>query len=338
MALNARRASEIISQFKGKRVAVVGDLMLDRYIWGDASRISQEAPVPIVAVKTVSAAPGGAANVLRNLAMLGAQPFAFGVVGNDHNGQELCDLLIEQDVDVRGVQKDETRVTTEKTRILAANQQVVRVDTELIEYVSGGDVTRLKNALENLAETEGIDAIVVEDYAKGVVTGEVLEEVAAVGARFDIPVAQDPHPGNQAYCKGMTILTPNRAEAFAMAGAYYTKSTLPIEEDDALLDVVATLQTQWEPKYLLITLGPHGMALFEKGKDPIHIPTRAREVFDVSGAGDTVIASFVLALIAGAAPEEAAILSNHAAGVVVAKVGTAPVHRDELLDSFKDDV
>ena len=335
--MKTKRARELVGQFSGKRIAVVGDLMLDRYIWGDATRISQEAPVPIVAVKTVSASPGGAANVLRNLATLDAKPLAFGVVGMDHNGEELCALLEEQGADVAGIHRNSERMTTEKTRILAGNQQVVRVDTERIEFVNSEEVKRLKKSLEAAAKGDGLDAIIIEDYAKGVVTGEILDEVAEVGRRYDIPVAQDPHPGNQAYTKGMTILTPNRTEAFAMAGVYRTKAVLPIEEDVAFLEVVEILQKRWEPKHLLITLGPNGMALFENGEKPLHIPTRAREVFDVSGAGDTVIASFTLALVSGATPEEAAILSNHAAGVVVAKVGTAPVYTEELIESFSSD-
>lgn len=336
--MNEKRAREIAARFHEKRIAVVGDLMLDRYIWGDATRISQEAPVPIVTVKTVSVSPGGAANVLRNLAMLGARPYAFGVVGDDLIGEELCALLTEQDVDVSGVQRDPARLTSEKTRIIAANQQVVRVDTEQIEYLNSGDVRKLKSALEATIDSEGLDSIIIEDYGKGVVTAEILEEVADVGRRFDIPIAQDPHPGNQAYTKGITILTPNRTEAFAMAGAFRTKPVLPIEDDTGLLDVVATLQKRWEPKYLLVTLGPDGMALFVDGEKPIHIATQAREVFDVSGAGDTVIAAFALSLIAGATPEEAVILSNHAAGIVVGKVGTVAVHADELIDSFSGEI
>lgn len=333
--MNLDRVRELLDAARGKRVAVVGDLMLDRYIWGDASRISQEAPVPIVQVKRISASPGGAANVLRNLATLGAQPVAFGTVGTDNHGAELVQLLKDQNIDTVGVVEDSARITTEKTRIIAGNQQVVRVDTEDTRVVEPAVVHKIKHILEGEANDGNLDAIIVEDYAKGLVNREVLEAVVDIGRRHNLLVAQDPHPGNAAYAKGMTVLTPNRTEAFMMAGAYKPPAVYPIHEDAALLDVVKRLQQRFEPKYLLVTLGKGGMALFNNGNHALHIPTQAREVFDVSGAGDTVIASFVLAMVAGATPEEAAIVSNHAAGVVVGKVGTAPVYPEEVLAAFE---
>lgn len=333
--MDIERVKELLEGARGKRVAVVGDLMLDRYIWGDATRISQEAPVPIVRVKRVSASPGGAANVLRNLATLGAQPVAFGIVGNDHQGAELTALLEEQGVETAGVLVDDSRITTEKTRIIAGNQQIVRVDTEEVRVVDQAIVHKLKHHLESEAEAGTLAAIVVEDYAKGLIHHEILEMVLAVGHRHNLLVAQDPHPGNAAFVKGMTLLTPNRSEAFMMAGAFNHPEVYPIGADAPLLDVVKRLQERFEPKYLLITLGKGGMALFHNGNHALHIPTQAREVFDVSGAGDTVVASFVLAMIAGATPEEAAIISNHAAGVVVGKVGTAPVYPEEVLAAFE---
>lgn len=335
--MKLERATEIVERFKTKRVAVVGDLMLDRYIWGTASRISQEAPVPVVTVKNVTSSPGGAANVLWNLTSMGAEATAFGIIGNDRNGDELLRILENQNVDVVGMIKDESRITTEKTRIIAGTQQIVRVDTEEINSLDPRNITELLETLEARALGGGLHGIIIEDYAKGLINAEVLKGVAEIGARHNIPIAQDPHPGNEAYIDGLTILTPNRTEAFAMAGVYFKPGVYPIEDDAPLREVVHILEERWKPNYLLITLGSGGMVLFEGNEDPIHIPTKARDVFDVSGAGDTVIASFVLAMLADATPREAAIISNHAAGVVVGKVGTAATTVEELLRSFELD-
>ena len=331
------RVHTLVEKFHGLRVAVVGDLMLDRYIWGTASRISQEAPVPVVAVRERTATPGGAANVLRNIASLGACPIAFGVIGADESGSELLSLLGKHDVDVSGIICSAGRITAEKTRIIADHQQVVRVDNERVESISDEDASLLVLGLRAALEEGRVDAIILEDYAKGSVTESVLQGVATLGVEFDVPVALDPHPGNTARAKGLTVMTPNRSEAFAMTGVYPRPGVLPVEEDSALAEVVAQLRQEWAPRYLMITLGGHGMALFQEGEPVHHIPTRAREVFDVSGAGDTVIASFVLSLLAGATADEAAELSNHAAGVVVGKVGTAAVTREELLQAFEQD-
>ena len=331
------RLNGIVDGFGSQRVAVVGDLMLDRYIWGSASRISQEAPVPVVAVKKRSSTPGGAANVLRNIASLGAQPVAFGVLGADASGDELVALLSNHNVATSGVLRDSNRITAEKTRIIADHQQVVRVDNERIEAISEEDADALLARLREGLEQDRLDAIVVEDYGKGTVTEPLLQGVSALGSEFGCPVALDPHPGNPARTSGLTVMTPNRSEAFAMAGAYPHASVMPVEDDAALMDVVTRLQREWVPTYLMITLGGDGMALFEEGQAVHHIPTRAREVFDVSGAGDTVIASFLLSLLAGATADEAAEISNHAAGVVVAKVGTATVSAEELIAAFEQD-
>ena len=321
--------------FPGKRIAVFGDLMLDRYIWGQATRISQEAPVPIIAVNRRSAAPGGAANVLRNIASLGGQAAAYGVIGDDANAGDLMTLLAEQSIEVSGVMRDPARTTTEKTRIVAEHQQVVRVDVEEFKPISDEQIRKVVEQLDSEAARGALQAIIIEDYNKGMVSEHALREIADVGARQGIPVALDPHPGNGARVDGVSILTPNRAEAFVMAGVYLKPPVRPVTNDVSLSEVVRILQDHWKARYLLVTLGADGMALYQNGDPPIYIPTQAKEVFDVSGAGDTVIASFVLALIAGASAQEAAVISNHAAGVVVGKVGTAPVSAEELLESFR---
>lgn len=335
--VDRERAVQLVENWRDKRIAVVGDFMLDRYIWGSATRISYEAPVPVVAVERTSAAPGGAANVLRNLASLGARPYAFGTLGDDAAGLELEALLCDLGVVCTGIIREPGRRTTEKSRIVAGGQQVARVDTEdthpLSETTAEGLVQRLAEAIQ----TERIDAVILEDYAKGVLTPAVAQGAARAAHAAGVPAALDPHPASQAHAEGLTLMTPNRREAFAMAGLYYAKPVWPLVEDAALAAVQEALQARWRPENLLITLGSAGMALFTADERPLHIPTRAPEVFDVSGAGDTVIASFMLALVGGASGAEAAEVSNHAAGVVVGKVGTAPVSVQELLQAFAQD-
>lgn len=327
-------AVAIVQRFEGKRVGVIGDLMLDRYIWGTASRISQEAPVPVVAVNRESAAPGGAANVLRNLASLGASPVAFGVIGKDSAGSELVELLTADKVDTHGIVKDLSRLTTVKTRVIAEHQQIVRVDREQALPLSEETNRTLTKNITKAIDNGELEAIIFEDYAKGVVSKKLLASVVQHAASKDIPVALDPHPGNTVITGELALMTPNRAEAFNMAGIYPSPGVIPIDHDKPLMEVVDYLQKSYAPKHLLITLGGDGMALFTQGEEPHHIKTQAREVFDVSGAGDTVIASYVLAHAADATPVESASIANHAAGVVVGKVGTAPVSIKELLESF----
>lgn len=334
--MNPERLETLLENFAGQRLAVIGDLMLDRYVWGRASRISQEAPVPIVAVDRTTAAPGGAANVLRNLAELGAEPIPYGVVGDDAAGTELCALMDAFCGEMSGVITDPHKPTTEKTRVFAGNQQVVRVDREASAEIPEDGTKRLTEALQQACKEGRINGIVIEDYGKGCVTHALVSAVVACGQKYDLPVTMDPHPAHGHNVKGLTLLTPNRAEAFALAGAYYTAAPEGDAEDTALERVVETLHKNWGAKYLLVTLGSRGMALYEHGKRALRAPTKAREVYDVSGAGDTVIATFTLALLAGATPEEGATLANHAAGVVVGKVGTAPVTVAELRETFDD--
>ena len=333
--MDHQAAKDTIGKWQGKRVGVVGDLMLDRYVWGGASRISQEAPIPVVEVDEVTARPGGAANALHNIVSLGGKAHAFGVVGDDKNGEELRGLLDTLAVDTDGIIEDGTRVTTEKTRIIAAHQQIVRVDTEQKDALEDSVQAALLDKLEGAMKGGQIDALIIEDYAKGTLNKTLAQQAVACATAHGIPVALDPHPANHLDLSGLTLMTPNRAEAFVLAGKYMTHSVLPIEHDAALLDVVAHLREMWQVQYLLVTLGGEGMALFQSEGEVLHVPTQAREVFDVSGAGDTVISSFVLSLLGEASPQDAAVLANHAAGVVVGKVGTAPVNADELRESFE---
>jgi D-beta-D-heptose 7-phosphate kinase/D-beta-D-heptose 1-phosphate adenosyltransferase len=327
----AERLLSQVSRFSGARVAVVGDLMLDRYIWGRATRISQEAPVPVVHVNRETAVPGGAANVVRNILSLGAQAIPFGVVGRDETGRTLRTLLREAGGDDTGILEVDDRPTTVKTRVIAGNQQVVRIDHEVTTAMPPAFASTLLSRLSQTIADGRVGALILEDYAKGLLTREVVQEIVAMCLCKGIPVSLDPHPNNPFRVKGMDLMTPNRSEAFALAGVYYSGSGgKPIHQDQPLLEVSRRLLGEWEVKNLLVTLGADGMALFRENEEPIHLPTRAREVYDVSGAGDTVMASFVVARLAGAGLLDAMRIANQAAGIVVGKVGTTPVPLDEL--------
>jgi len=332
--MHSKRVEELLGEFEKCRVAVLGDLMIDRYIWGKASRISQEAPVPVVCVDKATATPGGAANVLRNLSSLGAEALAFGVVGDDDSSRELAALLDDCAVAQSGVVREAARRTTEKTRIIAGNQQIVRVDTEDVTPPGESQTENLLSLLKKEIETGKLSAIIVQDYAKGMITREILQQVVELASKSNVPVALDPNSGHPFNVRGLTLLAPNRTEAFSLAGIYHSENRATFEEDRALHEVASKLQDLWSPQQLLITLGAAGLALFTEGNPAHHVPTQAREVFDVSGAGDTVIAAYVLALGSGASSEESCVIANHAAGVVVGKVGAAPIFPDELLQRF----
>ncbi|MCC6142908.1 MAG: carbohydrate kinase [Candidatus Hydrogenedentes bacterium] len=335
--MQSQLVQRLAAAWRDTPVGVVGDLMLDRYVWGTATRISQEAPIPVVRVRETTVRPGGAANVMYNVKTLGARPVAFGVLGQDSNGALLSGLMSEAGVDATRIVHVDDRSTTEKSRIIAGNQQVVRVDTEFTDPLGESAAAQLHDRLLSAIDGGEIAALIIEDYAKGTISQSLVREAVQRCHERRIPVALDPHPANVLSANGLTLITPNRAEAFAMAGFYYTPTMLPLTEDLPLLEVAQRILNQWAPEHLLITLGADGMALFSGDAAPHHVPTRAREVFDVSGAGDTVIASFTLALAAGASAEEAAVIANHAAGVVVGKVGTAPVHLEELIATFDPD-
>lgn len=324
----------IINNFKDQRIAVIGDLILDVYLWGDASRISQEAPVPVMQVNKRTERLGGAANVMCNITTLGSKALAFGVTGADKNGQRLTKLLNDYDIDSSAVLQDRKRITTEKQRIIAASQQLLRIDHEDLHYIDDKLTREIVNTLKKEIKSKNIDAIIFEDYAKGMLGSEMAEEITKAAIDANIVISLDPHPGHPLNISDITVMTPNKSEAFGLAGIYQSNNSDDAKEIEQLEQVAKRIADKWNPQYLLITLGAKGMALFERDKTPIIIPTRAREVFDVSGAGDTVIATFTLALLSGATGIEAAEIANHAAGVVVGKVGTVSVTSQELLDSF----
>jgi D-beta-D-heptose 7-phosphate kinase/D-beta-D-heptose 1-phosphate adenosyltransferase len=331
--LPPERLEELNAGCARARVLVVGDVMLDRYVWGHVGRISPEAPVPVVEFERESAMPGGAANVARNVHTLGAATELLGYTGKDEAGDKLRALLREQDIRCTGLLASTARTTSVKTRIIAHQQQIVRVDRETRGPVDERDTGRLLQTIEkNLSSA---DAVIVCDYGKGVVTQPLLDGVRQLCRARGVWLSLDPKPVHELSLTGLSLLTPNRKEAFELAGVSDgTRNADPLK-DVNLMRVADTLLMELSPALLLITLGDQGMLLCQRGEKPFHIPTVAREVFDVSGAGDTVIASFTLAVAAGASPIEAAIFSNHAAGVVVGKVGTATVSPAELAESFR---
>lgn len=316
-----------IARFPGRRVLVVGDLMLDQYIRGSVSRISPEAPVPVVRVTGESFVPGGAGNVISNLSALGAAVSVVGVVGEDEAGRRLLDQFRAKGAEVDGVCVDAERLTTQKCRVVAERQQAVRYDRETTGPLSHATEKRLLAGVDE--EVSRAQAVILSDYGKGVIFPALLARAIAAARRRGIPITVDPKPEHFLKYKGITCVTPNTSEAWACMRRE------PKPGQDALValgkDILRTLKS----RSVLITRGPDGMSLFEAGGKVTHIPTVAREVFDVSGAGDTVISTFTLALAAGAPLVRAAVLSNQAAGIVVAKLGTATTDPKELAEAFR---
>jgi D-beta-D-heptose 7-phosphate kinase/D-beta-D-heptose 1-phosphate adenosyltransferase len=334
-SVSRSQLNNVIEQFKNKNIIVLGDLILDVYLWGNASKMSPEAPVPVVHIKKTSQTLGGAANVMRNLISLGANVAAFGIAGKDEEGETLLNLLSEKGIDTDGVITIPGRPTTVKKRLMAAKQQLARIDYEDTEQIENSYQRIIVDKIIKRIEAGVVDAIIFEDYAKGLLTSEMVEEITKIAKDKNIILALDPHPSHLINVKGLTLITPNRLEAFSLAGVYHRDSEGAAENDSDLKLVSKQLKNIWDATYLLITLGPQGMALFADDDCKI-IPTKAREVFDVSGAGDTVISMFVLALLGGATPEEATEISNHAAGIVVGKLGTVSITLDELHESFPE--
>ena len=327
--IDKQTAARLLEQFEKQRILVVGDLMLDRYVYGGVSRISPEAPVPIVRVTGEEGRAGGAANVAHNIRTLGGQAKVAGCIGADREGADLLDLLSSRGVDTGGIIRSEHVNTTVKTRVVAERQQVVRVDREDVSGFSEEMLEKLCGSISALAE--GVTGIVVEDYGKGAIYQQLIDTVAAVAARCGVPVGFDPKNTRNLRVQGITVATPNYGEARAAVGLPLTSSRQQPESAEELDEVARALMEKWRTDLLLVTLGPQGMYLRGQGCAPCLIPARAREVYDVSGAGDTVMAVVLLALASGATYTEAAMLANVAAGVVVGKLGTATCTPDELL-------
>jgi len=321
------RLKTLFDQFHGKRIGVVGDLMLDRYYWGSISRISPEAPVPVVEVESQSIRLGGAANVANNIASLGGIPLMIGVIGDDSGGKRLRALVEEAGFPSSGLVIDKSRPTTTKTRVIAHHQHVVRIDQEVKEDV-GKDVQGL--ILETLrGELSGLDAVILEDYNKGVIIRDLIHQISALVRKAGKIVTVDPKFNNFFEYKHVTVFKPNRKETEEALGRRLTD--LPSIEK-AGWDLVKRL----EADNVLLTLGETGMSLFERDGEVTHVSTRAKNVADGSGAGDTVISTLTMALVSGATVKEASALANHAGGVVCGEVGIVPIQPQALLDAIFD--
>lgn len=310
------KKTKIIKGFKNKRILVLGDLMMDKYIWGNVSRISPEAPIPVVVAKNDTSCLGGAGNVGHNLQSLGALPIITGVVGMDKEG----DWIRKNVADNRGIFISRTRPTTVKTRIIAHHQHVVRVDMEDKKAIS----PQLAQKILGFIQRENFDVLIISDYNKGVVTDFLLQNLLSFAQQSKIPVCVDPKVEHFLSFSPVTLITPNHLEAERFV-RHACHTDLEVEKAGA------TILSKISAQYLILKRGEHGLSVFEKSKKPLHVPTLAKEVYDVTGAGDTVIAVASLALLAGASIQEAALLANIAAGIVVGKLGTATLNSAELI-------
>ncbi|MBN1593604.1 MAG: D-glycero-beta-D-manno-heptose-7-phosphate kinase [Candidatus Coatesbacteria bacterium] len=317
----------IIHGFRDKKIMVVGDLMVDEYVWGEVSRVSQEAPVPIVLIKERSFRLGGACNVANNIASLGAMASPVGLVGDDYRAGLLRDMLSERGIPVEGLIHDQNRATTTKTRVMARGQQIVRYDEESTE--EPGEEARAFMLSFIRERMPNIDALIIEDYGKGVICPEFIRELLTIARDSGKIVTVDPKDEHFLLYKNVTVMTPNVHEVATFWGR-------KIKTFDELHAAGKKLLDETHSEAILVTRGEHGMLLISREAEPFSIPTVAREVYDVTGAGDTVIAVLTVALCAGASMERAAQLANYAAGSVVTEIGAATVTADELLASLAD--
>jgi D-glycero-beta-D-manno-heptose-7-phosphate kinase len=315
-----RRSVNLFSQC---RILVIGDLMLDTFIWGDVKRISPEAPVPVVEVREESQLLGGSANVAHNVASLGGQAIVTGVLGKDHAGRQMLKLFKQLKVVTDGLIFEQGRPTTTKTRVIARNQQVVRYDREWKTPLREESAAQILDFLRD--HLPAVNAVIVSDYSKGVITRSFLDQLRTMVAGVTVPVIVDPKVQNADYYRSFTMVTPNHHEAERMSG-------IEIVDETSLIAAGRRLLEQLECQTVLITRGRNGMSLFHHDGTIQHIPTVARRVFDVTGAGDTVIATLALGIGTGLSVEEAAVLANLAAGAVVGEVGTAAVTAQQLLN------
>lgn len=324
--LKQKRGIQILNNFKKAAVLVIGDLVMDQFIWGKVRRISPEAPVPVVEVNSESLMLGGAANVVNNIHSLGGKVLVCGVIGKDDMGKNLIHELRLKGIASDGVIVENNRPTSVKTRIIAHSQQVVRFDREKKDKI---ELDTMQTIVDYAKEKiDFVNVVVISDYAKGVISEDLVEEIIAIARKKNKPVAVDPKVSHFDFYKDATIVTPNNDEASQASG-------VDIENDKSLLRAGEVLLNKLGSDAVLITRGEHGMSLFENSGSITHIPTVAQEVYDVSGAGDTVIGTVALCLASGANFREAAVISNFAAGIVVGKVGTATVAPKELKDAME---
>jgi D-beta-D-heptose 7-phosphate kinase/D-beta-D-heptose 1-phosphate adenosyltransferase len=324
-ATDLRVLQQHIAKFPQASVLVVGDLILDHYIWGKVSRISPEAPVPIVHVDSESLKLGGAANVYNNIVSLGGRADLCGIIGSDEGGRQLLKELGTRRQGRGGVVIDPDRPTTRKTRVVAHNQQIVRYDVEGRTDITVQSQRRIIRYIES--RLRDISCLVVSDYAKGVVTATLMADLTRLAALRRIPIIVDPKVEHFSYYKGVTVVTPNHLEAAQAAGVHG-------DDDQTANEAGDILRKRLGCECVLITRGEKGMSLFESNGSHWHIPTVARQVYDVTGAGDTAIGTLALAMASGASIRDGAILANYAAGIVVGMVGTATVTAQQLTEAL----
>ncbi|MBN2034186.1 MAG: D-glycero-beta-D-manno-heptose-7-phosphate kinase [Deltaproteobacteria bacterium] len=324
---NGDKLIRCIDGFSKTRVLVLGDIIMDEYIWGDVSRISPEAPVPVVDVTQETKMLGGAANVVNNIAALGGRPILCGVVGRDRTGKEIIQKVKELGISAEGIIQVFGRPTTIKTRIVAQSQQVVRIDRECRNSLDGENMRRLLSFIES--NKERVNAVLVSDYDKGVVSTELMEGLKTMCRGSRLLLGVDPKPNHFHSYQGIDVITPNHHEA----GAFYgTKIT----DQESLVQAGNYMLVKLKCRSVLITQGKDGMTLFEENGEITHIPTVARKVFDVTGAGDTVVSAFCLSLAAGTDLKSAATIANFAAGIVVGEVGTSAVKAQDLTQVIRE--
>lgn len=323
--LSEKRLIELKNNFKGKRIAVVGDMMLDIYFWGDVKRISPEAPVPVVEVENEFFRFGGAANCALNIASLSGIPEPIGVIGYDSFGTIFSSLLSDSNISAKGIMVDETRPTTAKTRVIADKQHVVRIDKESKMSLNSNLNEKMLKHLEEIIGT--LDGIILQDYNKGVLTESLIKSIIKLAHNKNIIITVDPKFHNFFAYKNVTVFKPNRKEAEDVLG-------IKIKSDEDILNAGNLLLEKLNAVYVLLTLGSEGIAVFEKGKSERRMPTKARRVADVSGAGDTVISTLTMALASGADIFEATYLANYAGGIVCEEVGIVPIESDKLFNTI----
>jgi len=328
VAISEKRLDEILLNMKGKRIAVVGDLMLDRYIWGSVNRISPEAPVPVVDMEQEQSRLGGAANVAKNIKSLGGEPLLLGIIGNDNSGKQLLNIVKESNFPLHGIITDDTRPTTVKTRVIAHNQHVVRIDRENKSDISHTIQVKIIDVLQN--EISEIDGIIIEDYNKGVIVKDLIHKLIDIALKYNKIITVDPKFNNFFEYKSVTVFKPNRKETEEVMG-------IRLREEEDVINAGKTLLQKLQAKNVLLTRGEQGMSLFESNGNISHVPTKALNVADVSGAGDTVIATLTMSLTSGASIKEAASLANFAGGVVCGYVGIVPIDPNELRQSVLND-
>jgi len=323
--LDIERAKFLLSKCEGKKIAVVGDVMLDRFLWGSVNRISPEAPVPVVDLEDETAHLGGASNVANNLRNLGVVPILCGVIGQDNSGKLFLEIAKSNNIDTSGIYIDPQRPTTVKTRVIASNQHVVRVDREVRDPISEDAMTFI---IEKIASVRDLDGIIFQDYNKGTITKKLIHRLVSIANEKDIPTFVDPKFENFFEYRNTTVFKPNRKEA-------QQALNMKIKDRDQIIDAGIELLRRLNAKAILLTLGQDGMALFESETEISFVPTRARKVADVSGAGDTTIATFAAIYSTGASMKESATIANYAAGAVCEEPGVVPITIPKLLETIR---